>query len=117
MKSGFNIKKYEIYTCNFGNNPGSVQSGVHPVLIIQDDRLNRFSPTTVVAPITSVLKKKHLPSHLIIGKKYGLRKPSMVLFEQIRTVNQYELDKYIGIINDEKTRKKARNACMKTIIV
>lgn len=94
------IKRYEIYLCNFGRNPGSVQCGVRPVLVVQGGRFCENSPTTVVAPLTTVIKKDCLPSHVYVGDRFGLRKPSMVLMEQVRTVNRDELGMYIGTVDD-----------------
>jgi len=109
------VKKYEIYLYDFGNNNGSIQGGCRPVLVIQNNTLNRNSTTTIIAPFTSVIKKRYLSSHVIVGKKFGLRRNSMVLLEQIRTVNQYDLHKYIGIVDDEIARKDILIACEKTL--
>lgn len=94
------VKRFEIYLYDFGSMPGSVQNGIRPALIIQDNRFNENSPTTIVAAITSVIKKERLPSHIFLGQEFGLSKPSMVMLEQIRTVNQNELGEYIGAITD-----------------
>lgn len=95
------VKKGEIYIYDFGNTEGSIQSGIRPVLIIQGNDFNQHSPTTIIAPITTAIKKSYLPSHIFIGAEYGLRKPSMVLLEQIRTINQNELGEYIGVIDND----------------
>lgn len=113
--NNYNVKQYEIYTYNFGSNSGSIQGGVRPVLVIQDNEFNRHSPTTIIAPLTSVLKKQCLHSHIIIEQKYGLVKPSMIMLEQLRTVNQCELYKYIGIIDDEFIKERICNAFKKTL--
>ncbi len=113
--SNSNVKQYEIYTYNFGSNSGSIQNGVRPVLVIQDDEFNRNSPTTIIAPLTSVLKKQCLHSHIIVEQKYGLEKPSMIMLEQLRTVNQCELYKYIGVIDDKFTKERICNAFKKTL--
>ena len=94
-------KKGEIYYYDFGNNTGSVQNGRRPVLIIQGDDFNKHSPTTIVAPITSAIKKTYLPSHIYLGEDFGLSEPSMVLVEQIRTVNQCDLEDYVGKIDND----------------
>lgn len=99
-----NIKWGEIYYCNLGNNNGSVQSGVRPVLVIQNNIGNDNSPTTVVAMITSVLKKLNQPTHILLDTSCGLKNESIVLLEQIRTVDiQRELLEYIGTVTNEKT--------------
>ena len=69
------VKRFEIYLYDFGENEGSIQSGVRSILVIQDDRLNANSPTTIVAAITTANKKHYLPSHVILGQEYGLDKP------------------------------------------
>ena len=68
------VKRLEIYMYDFGVTTGSIQNGSRPVIVIQDDRLNENSPTTVVAAITAVIKKEHLPSHIFIGRRFGLPK-------------------------------------------
>lgn len=103
MNNNKNIKWGEIYYCNLGGN-GSVQSGIRPVLVIQNNVGNENSPTTVVATITSVLKKLHQPTHILLDTSCGLKNESIVLLEQIRTVDiQRELLEYIGAVADEKT--------------
>ena len=106
----------DIYLCNFGEVEGSIQSGLRPVLVIQDDRLNQNSPTTIVATITTATKKLYLPSHVFLGEDYGLEKPSMVMMEQIRVVNQVDLLQYIGHVSDEFTNQQLTNAAKKTFV-
>ena len=81
------LQRGDLYYYDFGKREGSIQSGIRPVLIVQADEFNANAPTIIVASITTVLKKKYLPSHIIIGKEFGLSKPSMVLLEQIQTIN------------------------------
>ena len=97
------VRKGGIYIYDFGEANGSVQAGRRPVLVVQEDRMNETSPTTVVAAITSIPKKKYMPSHVWIGEECGLRMPSQVLLEQIRTVNQDELGMYIGSVRNPDT--------------
>ena len=80
------IRRGDIFSYDFGTRIGSIQSGVRPVLVIQADNFNANAPTVIVASITSVIKKRYLPSHIILGEDFGLTKPSMVLLEQIQTV-------------------------------
>lgn len=108
------VKYGEIYYYDFGNHEGSIQNGLRPALVIQDDRLNAHSPTTLIAAITSVTKKTYLPSHAILGKQFGLKKPSMVLIEQIACVNQTDLGDYVGAVDDSTMRRIIRNAIKKT---
>lgn len=108
------VKRGEIYWFDFGENSGSVQRGLRPALVIQADTFNAKSPTTIIAAITSVHKGMHLPSHVMLGEKYGLERPSMVMLEQIRTVNQTELGSYIGAVDDEPTLNAIAKALKKT---
>ena len=109
------VKRFEIYLYDFGSMPGSVQNGIRPALIIQDNRFNENSPTTIVAAITSVIKKERLPSHIFLGQEFGLSKPSMVMLEQIRTVNQSELGEYIGAVTDPYLTKILGRGIKKTL--
>ncbi|EFU43870.1 transcriptional modulator of MazE/toxin, MazF [Paenibacillus vortex V453] len=89
------IKRGEIYMCKLPKGPGSVQSNYRPVLIIQNDIGNQFSPTTLIAPISR--KNKPLPTHVQLNEGVaGLLYSSFVLCEQIRTVDKSYLTKYIG---------------------
>lgn len=110
-----NIKRFDIYLYDFGKNEGSIQSGLRPVLVIQDDRLNENSPTTIVAAITTAAKKLYLPSHVFISQEYGLEKPSMVMMEQIRVINQTELIRFIGHVSDDYTQRLLSNAAKKAL--
>lgn len=109
-----NVHYGEIYLFDFGLNEGSIQNGIRPAVVIQDDTLNRRSPTTIIAAVTSVPKKIYLPSHIVIGKDGGVEKPSMVLLEQCKTVNKSDLGQYIGLIDSAYLRKKIRNGLKKT---
>ena len=97
------IKRGEIYFYDFGDTTGSIQNGKRPVLVIQADDFNIKAPTVIVAAITSAIKKQYLPSHVILPEDTGLKQTSMVLLEQIRTVNKSDLTDYIGLVNDEET--------------
>ena len=99
-----NVKWGEIYLCNLGDSKGSVQSGVRPVLVIQNNIGNEHSPTIVVATITSILKKLNQPTHILLDTSCGLKEISMVMLEQVRTVDKTcELIEYIGVVEDEAT--------------
>ena len=100
------VKRGEIYLYDFGTNEGSIQNGLRPALVVQCDEGNKASCTTVIAAMTTVIKKRYLPSHIILGDRFGLKEPSMVMLEQLRTVNQADLLEYIGKIDDEHCMKK-----------
>lgn len=100
------VRRGEIYLLDFGKNEGSIQNGVRPVMVVQCDEGNEASTTTVVAAMTSVIKKRYLPSHVILGGNFGLKEPSMVMLEQLKTVNQSDLKKRIGAVNSEYLLRK-----------
>lgn len=106
------IRRGDIFSYDFGTRIGSIQSGVRPVLVIQADNFNANAPTVIVASITSAIKKRYLPSHIILGEDFGLTKPSMVLLEQIQTVNKDDLTEYIGFVDDERLWRQI-NAALK----
>lgn len=108
------IRRGEIYSYDFGITEGSIQSGRRPVLVIQADNFNEKAPTVIVASITTVIKKRYLPSHIILGDRFGLLKPSMVLLEQIQTVNKSDLKDYIGFVDDERSWKQINAALKQT---
>ena len=94
------IKKGEIYLADMNPNVGSEQGGVRPVLIIQNNKGNRYSPTTIVACLTSrVHTKALLPTHYLLPDDIGLRYPSMVMLEQIFTIDKTRLIKRITRIS------------------
>jgi len=95
-----NISRGDIFLFDFGQNPGSIQCGKRPVMVLQDHRTNENSPVTVVAAITSILKKSYLPCHVYLGSRFGLRSESQLLLEQIFTVNKNDFIKKIGAVDD-----------------
>lgn len=103
------VKRGELYYYDFGKKEGSIQSGKRPVLVVQCNEGNEASMTTVIASLTTVVKKCYMPTHIYLGDNYGLKEPSMVLLEQIQTVNQSELLSYIGCIDSEYVMKKVNN--------
>ncbi len=108
------ISRGDLFYYDFGERVGSVQSGERPVLVVQADDYNKNAPTVIVAAVTSVIKKRYLPSHIILGDKFGLKKPSMVLLEQVQTVNKDELSDYIGTIEDEHLLRQINATLKKT---
>lgn len=80
---------------------GCEQGGIRPILIVQNDIGNRCSPTVIVAAITSRIEKNPLPTHIrLCSQQYGLRQNSLVLLEQVRTIDRSRLREYIGHLND-----------------
>ncbi|WP_373264862.1 type II toxin-antitoxin system PemK/MazF family toxin [Hungatella hathewayi] len=91
------LYKGDIYYADLSPVIGSEQGGIRPVLIIQNDIGNRYSPTVIIASITSRLDKHRLPTHVSFqAQKYGLPRNSIVLLEQIRTIDRIRLNEYIG---------------------
>ena len=91
----------ELYYADLGTGIGSEQNGYRPVVIIQNGVGNRHSPTTIVAAISTQIKTKaNLPTHYHLKSGSGLVQPSMVMLEQIRTVDKTRLVQYIGKLSD-----------------
>lgn len=94
------IHRGDIFEASLDPVIGCEQSGTRPVLIIQNDIGNRFSPTVIAAVITSKLRKRRLPTHVFISAKTtGLSENSMVLLEQIRTIDRQRLRERCGHIS------------------
>ena len=95
------VKRGDIYYADLSPVVGSEQGGVRPVLIIQNDTGNRYSPTVIVAAITSQTGKHKLPTHIPLeDSKFGLRKDSIILLEQVRTIDRSRLKEYIGRVDN-----------------
>lgn len=83
------VKRGDVYFADLSPVVGSEQGGTRPVLILQNDIGNRFSPTVIVATITAQIQKAKLPTHVEINaKKYGFERDSVILLEQIRTIDK-----------------------------
>ncbi len=94
------IKRGEIYYADLSPVVGSEQGGIRPVLILQNDIGNRYSPTIIVAAITSKTGKTKLPTHIELeGERHGLPKDSVILLEQIRTIDKKRLKEKLGGLN------------------
>ena len=90
------IERGQIYIANLGDGLGSEQCGIRPVLIVQNNKGNKFSPTITVIPITSA-NKKEIPTHVSLPKfTGGLAKDSTLVVEQMRTIDKSRLSKFIG---------------------
>lgn len=94
------VKRGEIYYADLNPVVGSEQGGMRPVLVIQNDKGNMHSPTVIVAAITSKAGKKHLPTHIELpARVLGLGKTSIILTEQIRTIDKKRLQEKIGFLD------------------
>ena len=97
-----NVHRGDIYYADLSPVVGSEQGGVRPVLIVQNDVGNRFSPTVIAAAITSQTNKAKLPTHIALSAPdYGLPRDSVVLLEQIRTLDKRRLRERMGRVDGE----------------
>lgn len=105
------VKRGDMFYADLSPVVGSEQGGIRPVLIIQNDMGNKYSPTVIAAAITSQTGKNKLPTHIEIGsQEYGLKSDSIVLAEQIRTIDKSRLKEKIGHIDDITVINKINNA-------
>ena len=95
------VKRGDIYYADLSPVVGSEQGGIRPVLVIQNDIGNKYSPTVIAAAITSQINKAKMPTHIeLAAKDYGLNKDSVILLEQNRTIDKRRLREKIGRIDD-----------------
>ena len=104
------VKKGEIYYCDLGDPIGSRQGGMRPVLILQNDIGNKYSPTTIVAAITAKRKRNYC-THVELDN-CGLPLLSTVMLEQILTVDKSELGDYMGKVSKQTMKEIDRAACI-----
>jgi len=101
-----NIKRGEVYFADLSPVIGSEQGGQRPVLIIQNDIGNRYSPTVIVSAITAKISKAKLPTHVEVNKDtLGLVRDSVILLEQVRTIHKKRLRQRLGVLEDEVMQK------------
>ena len=94
------IDRGEIYYADLSPVIGSEQGGYRPVVVLQNNKGNRYSTTIIVAPISSKLTKNPLPTHVMVENNY-LEKKSVILLEQIRTIDKQRIREKVGIIDDK----------------
>lgn len=100
------VKRGDIFYADLSPVVGSEQGGIRPVLIIQNNVGNKYSPTVIVAAITSQLNKSKMPTHIEIDAlEFGLSKHSVILLEQIRTLDKRRLKEKIGTADEEMMEK------------
>ena len=105
------IKRGDMFYADLSPVVGSEQGGIRPVLVIQNNIGNKYSPTVIVSAITSQLNKSKLPTHIELdSEEFGLKSDSIILTEQIRTIEKSRLKEKIGHINDAKVMSKIDNA-------
>jgi mRNA interferase MazF len=95
------VKKGDLFFADLSPVVGSEQGGVRPVLVVQNDVGNKYSPTIIVAAVTSQTSKAKLPTHVeLAATQGGLSKNSVVLLEQLRTIDKQRLKERIGALNE-----------------
>ena len=100
------VKRGEIYYADLSPVVGSEQGGIRPVLIVQNNVGNRYSPTVIAAAITSQQNKAKMPTHIeLSARTYGLAKDSIVLLEQIRTLDKRRLRERMGCLDEAAMQK------------
>jgi len=97
-----NVKRGELYYADLSPVVGSEQGGIRPVLVVQNDVGNKYSPTIIAAAVTSKINKAKLPTHIELPSAYGLAKDSVILLEQIRTLDKRRLKERIGTIDQDR---------------
>ena len=102
------VHRGEIYYADLNPVVGSEQGGIRPVLILQNEVGNWFSPTVIVAAVTAKGGKARLPTHVPVGTGCGLRQPSLVLAEQVRTIDKSRLLERVGMLPPEKQEQVDR---------
>ncbi len=104
------IKRGDLFYADLSPVIGSEQGGIRPVLIVQNDVGNKYSPTVIVAAVTSRINKAKMPTHIEIDAlSYGLSKDSVILMEQVRTIDKRRLREKTGHL-DEASMKKVNKA-------
>ncbi len=106
-----NIQRGNVYLADLGNGIGSEQKGIRPVIVVQNDIGNKYSPTVTVLPITTKIHKSNgMPTHVIIDNDGGLFEKSSVMAEQISTIDKSKLIEYLGTIRDKTLRRRIDKA-------
>lgn len=113
MKDSY-IKRGDVFYANLNPVIGSEQKGERPVVVVQNNLANKHSPTLIIVPITAVIKKDYLPTHILLKKNYFLKYTSMILVEQIRVIDKIRLKAYLGRL-DNNEMKKIDNAIIQAL--
>ena len=101
------IKWGDVFLADLGEGSGSEQRGVRPVIIVQNNTGNRYSTTVTVIPVTTKIhKSKGLPTHLVLGNRFGLEETSAAMAEQITTIDKAKLLEYLGRVDDKYMKKQ-----------
>jgi mRNA interferase MazF len=95
------IKRGDVFFADLGTNVGAVISGLRPVVVVSNNTGNRFSPTITVSAVTAQFDEPKLPTHVKLGKKLGFDKDSILLLEQIRTIDKQQLQEKITTLDND----------------
>ena len=107
------VKRGDIYYADLSPVVGSEQGGVRPVLVVQNDTGNKHSPTVIVAAITSRMNKAKLPTHVeIAAEKYGVVKDSVILLEQVRTIDKSRLKEKVCHLDQDILQRIDHALCV-----
>lgn len=102
IRDGWVYRRGDIYMADLNPFKGSEQGGKRPVLVLQNNDDNIYCPTLIVAPLTTQLKKLNQPTHYLIKHNYALAAPSVVMFEQIKTIDKCRIQSYLGRLTREQ---------------
>lgn len=95
------VKRGEIYLVDFGDEDENIIRGIRPALVIQNDMINKFAPTVIVAPLTSNTTNIKLDTHVIVNKELGLPSDSLILLEQVKAISKNKLKEKILQVSDK----------------
>lgn len=99
------LKRGDVCLVDFGNQGGNLQTGLRPAVVVQNDIGNYYSPVTMVCPLTKQLNKAPMPTHVIVERgNGGIRENSLILTEQVRSVNKYQIRQIIGSLAVDSMR-------------
>ncbi|MDD9138974.1 type II toxin-antitoxin system PemK/MazF family toxin [Fructobacillus sp. CRL 2054] len=109
-----NVRRGDVFFADLKQGIGSEQSGLRPVLVIQNDRGNKNSSTTIIASITSKISKSKLPTHVVLPAELGvMKKDSIILGEQVRTIDKLRLRDRIGHLDENNDTMKSVEKALK----
>lgn len=113
MIEEYKIKRGNVFIADLDPTIGSEQYGRRPVVILSNDLNNKYSPTILVAPLTKIIKKTKLPTHIMIKKNHFLKYDSLILLEQLRTIDKTRLTAFKGRV-DKITLEKINNGLIES---
>ena len=103
------LRKFDVIYCDLGKNKGSIQSSKRYCIVVSNNRCCRHSPVITIVPCTTSQTKAKIPTHLPVEAKDGLKEPSIILGEQILTINKVDIQKKCGHISDKDVQEGINN--------